>query len=104
MTALGVVLGGAIGAIIRWSLGGLNRAGLPVGTLVANLAATAALAWSRSAGHGAWLTIGLLGAASTWSTFAVETADFIDGGERLRAITYVVVTVVGGVLVAMAVG
>lgn len=104
MTALGVVLGGAVGAVVRWLLGRLNRAGLPLGTLTANVAATAVLAWARDTDHGAWLTVGLLGAASTWSTFAVEVADFIDRRDLPRAIAYVVVTIVGGVLAAMAAG
>ncbi len=104
MTALGIIAGGAFGAVARWILGRFNRLDLPIGTLVANVAATGLLAWARNADHGPWLTVGLLGAASTWSTFAVETAAFIDGGAHRRAAIYVGATVGGGVLAAVIAG
>lgn len=95
-----IAVGGALGALLRWGAGALNRPSWPIGTLLANLLATAFLAIATDRVTDAWLTVGVLGAASTWSSFVLETVEMIDHDEGGHAIGYVVVTIVGGVAVA----
>jgi len=45
---------------------------------------------------------GILGAFTTFSTFTVESAELLRQSKPLTALAYVIVSVVGGVLVAMA--
>jgi CrcB protein len=49
-----------------------------------------------------FLGTGILGAFTTFSTFTVESAELLRQSEPLTAFAYVVASVVGGVLVAMA--
>ena len=64
-----VAVGGACGAVLRWSVLSREQA-LALGT-------------------------GLLGAFTTMSTFAVEVLRLVDGGERYLAVGYVLTTLVG---------
>ncbi len=90
-TRLAVVAGGAVGTLVRLffaeipsaHVGSLGPA-LPVGTLAANLFGAAVLGWvagrlGERRGDPRWapLTGGLLGATTTFSTFAVEVADLL---------------------------
>lgn len=112
--ALGLVaLGGAIGALSRY---GLSRA-FPVGagtfpttTFVMNVSGafvlTVLLEWLVRRGtpeH--WLRIfigvGVLGAFTTFSTFATELAVLWRDHERATAALYAVVSVVAGVLAVL---
>jgi CrcB protein len=43
------------------------------------------------------LGVGLLGGWTTYSTFAVEVVGLVDDGSAALALTYVVVSLVGGV-------
>ncbi len=96
MEALAVALGGALGSLGRWGIGGALRAvlpGLPAGTFVANVlagliigAATGfAGASPIDANVKAFLTVGLCGGLSTFSTFSNETFSLIESGDLLAA-------------------
>lgn len=107
---------GALGTLARYSLQGViqHRAGsaFPAGTLGVNLLGCFLLgAVGQYALHRLWispewrmaLTIGLMGAFTTFSTFGWETVKMLEDGEWVRASVYVGTSVVGGLL-AMAAG
>lgn len=108
---LAVAAGGAVGAVARYLLvsrvghwigpGGI--AGVPVGILLANiigsvamgmLAETLALTWSPPAAVRGFLSVGLLGAFTTFSTFSLEAAVLFERGAVPHAVGYVLASVV----------
>lgn len=94
MTALGMVLAGAVGAWARYELAGWiqARAGtaLPLGTAIVNLTGTAMFAALVAAQHAdvltsGWMTVlgtGFAGAFTTFSTWMVESAHLAGEGGR----------------------
>jgi CrcB protein len=108
-----VAVGGAAGAVARWSLERLWPAGdgIPWGTLVINLSGALllgvlmAVVVERRRGP-VWLRplvgVGLLGGYTTFSTLALELRDLLASGQGGSAAAYVVVTVVGGLAAALA--
>ena len=90
-----VGVGGAIGAILRYILGGVIQsrfAGFPFGTLLINFTGSFALGTimyltEYSAGFSPdtrlFLTIGVLGAYTTMSTFGYESFRLLENGENL---------------------
>jgi CrcB protein len=105
-----VVLGAAVGAVLRYLLDvWANPAGgraLPLGTLLANgtgtllagVVAGAALPGAAAAAVG----IGVAGSLTTYSTFGYEAFRRDADGVRPLAVGYVVVTLAVGVLAVMA--
>ena len=106
MTWLLVVLGGMIGAPVRYLLDVRVTArlgsGFPLGTLTANAMACVLLGLVAGLGLGAespeyvLLGSGLAGAMSTYSTFAFETVRLAEEGRSGRATAYSVLSVVVG--------
>lgn len=118
-TALAIMVAGAFGALARYALQALidpRSSGLPWGTFIVNVSGSFLLGlvftitterlsvepWLRTA-----LTVGFLGAYTTFSTLAFETVRLIDGGEWLAAFgnmagtaVFGVVAVVAGIMVA----
>jgi len=87
--ALLVGLGGALGAVLRWSVGESVRVeGYPASTLVVNVLGTFALAALTFAGAGedAMLLFGTgaCGAFTTFSSFSVDVVGLVDN-ERFGA-------------------
>jgi CrcB protein len=115
MTLAWVALGGALGALARYGLSGLvyDRLGesFPWGTLVVNVAGCLLLGvtvrWLQVSAPPPplrpFLTIGLLGAFTTFSTFGYETIALVQDGQWGRAGLYVGGSVFVG-LVAVVVG
>lgn len=105
-------MGGMIGSLLRYfvslSTNHFNN-GFPAGTLLANLAGSFFLGWFTSrviarnklnpllAGA---IGTGLTGSFTTFSTFSVETLILIESGKMGLAIFYVLISAIGGFLLA----
>ena len=110
-TVMAIAFGGAFGAVARhfielWS-GMVLGDGFPWGTLMVNvvgcfamgvLVELMALAWLPSVEMRAFLTVGILGALTTFSTFSLDIAVLHDRGETLLAASYVLVSVVASIV------
>ena len=101
-----IALGSAIGGMLLYLLGGwIQRAaghGFPLGTLVINVSGSLALGLLlRWASHPptlnpdlrAFLTVGLCGGFTTFSTFSAESITLMQDGQWGRAMTYVLLSV-----------
>lgn len=95
----GVLIAGGLGAVLRAALGQRLNRSIPWGTLAANLAAALALGLLADT-TGRWvevISIGLLGALSTWSSLAHEVVQLIEEKEYSVAAGYLGGTVTAGV-------
>lgn len=107
-----IAVGGAAGAVTRYSVAGLvqtllrGRPGeaFPWGTLLINVSGCfligllAPLLLERSVLRPEFRTailVGFLGAYTTWSTFGFETLAFLNAGDHRRAIAYALGTNLG---------
>lgn len=104
MSLLLVALGGAVGALGRYGLSGWvqGRVGLfPWGTLVVNVLGSFLLGFAvryleSTVVPAEWrqaITIGLLGAFTTFSTFSYEAVVLAQAGDWGRAAAYVLASV-----------
>ena len=113
-TAIAIMVAGALGALTRYGLQALiepRSSGLPWGTFVVNITGAFALGlivtltaerlsvepWLRTA-----LTVGFLGAYTTFSTLAFDTLRLIDGGRWVAAFLNMTGSAVLGVLAVLA--
>ena len=104
-----VAIGGAIGAVMRFYVSetvptstfpGATLSVNLVGSLLLGTVAAGALTSALSESQALLLGAGLLGAFTTMSTFSVETITLVEAGEWRAATTYVMVSAVGGPLLA----
>lgn len=114
MTLAYVALGGALGALARYGISGwvYDRMGetFPWGTLVVNvlgcLALGAVVRWLQvsavSPEMRPFLTIGLLGAFTTFSTFSFETVALLQDGQWTKAGVYLGASVLVGLAAVIA--
>lgn len=104
-----LVMFGAAGTLARYAMQGIvqERTGtsFPYGTLVVNLVGCLLLggigeyALTHLTIPPEWrigFTVGFFGAFTTFSTFSWETVWLIQDGEWMRATTYILVSVLGG--------
>lgn len=107
VTALLVATAAGVGSGLRYLAGrALDGGALPWGTLLVNLLGSAALGGlagsSVPPGVATVLGIGFCGGLTTYSAFAVQTAERAVDGRRWRAAAYALVTVAGCLLAATA--
>lgn len=106
MKLLMIALGGAIGAILRYKLSSLNDE-FPYGTLLVNVSGSFFLGFffflflkdgvTVSEEMKSFVTIGLLGALTTFSTFSLELVNFFDQGDFRLLLTYLFLNIFLGV-------
>lgn len=103
--------GGVLGAISRYWLGlgiaGLAAPGFPWGTFIINLSGCFLLGLFLTFSQEKLeidprlrlgLATGFLGAYTTFSTFSVETLAFLNQGYWVQGITYVIASVILGII------
>lgn len=106
-----VAAGGAIGSVTRYLVGlavqGRSGLDFPLGTLLVNLSGCLLLGFVARYSLGtpaigpelrAFITIGLCGGYTTFSTFSYETVTLIEDGDWRRAALYVILSLAGSVL------
>ncbi len=117
-SVLWVAAGGALGSVARYLsmvlIGQTVGAGFPWGTLFVNIAGSAvmgvlaelgALAWQPSPDLRVFLTVGILGGFTTFSTFSLDVALLVERHSWAVAALYVALSVllsVGALFAAMA--
>ncbi len=110
MRFIWVGLGGAIGSLLRYGVAlmfGSTR--FPWATLTVNIVGSFTLGVLLTYALGRWstttttaLAVGLLGGFTTFSTFAWETFTIAQSGELGRSVVYLSVSLIGGLLAALA--
>lgn len=112
---LGVALGGAVGAVLRYWIAGVIQPpwweGFPFGIFIVNVSgglvmgiitALLALKMHVSPEMRAFLTTGVLGGYTTFSTFSLDSAILIERGAYAQAGVYVVASAVLSILAIFA--
>lgn len=112
---LAVAIGGAFGAVARYTLigwvGTLAGHGFPWGTLVVNIVGSflmgvlielGALKLNLSNEMRGFLAVGVLGAFTTFSSFALDFATLWQRGESLPALSYAIGSAVLAILALFA--
>lgn len=105
-----VMLGGALGAGLRYGLGLVLSSRLPWATLSVNLlggflmGVLMAIVMKGSAGESArlFVGVGLLGGFTTFSAFSFDLWQMIERGQGGAAFGYAAVSVIGSVLLLVA--
>lgn len=109
MTTLLVAVGGLLGVLARYGIGRmtLHHESLLWSTVAINIAGSFLLGllvaehwFGRDVREG--LGVGFLGGFTTFSTFSVQAVLEAEAGEVGRAFTYVLASVLGGLLAAAA--
>jgi len=109
---LSIILAGGLGALLRYQIGrfaiNLGWAALPFGTLIANLIGCFFMGylswmlihrWSMSSEMQVVVLTGFLGGFTTFSAFSLETVRMLEQGADIKAIVYVLMSVVLCILV-----
>jgi CrcB protein len=123
MILLWIGLGGAVGSILRYVIGGavqrLSARGFPVGTLFVNVLGCIIIGVllqrfmneEPSGATRAALVVGFCGGFTTFSTFSAETIGLIQGGQLGSAFAYALLSVTlclgatwGGMVITRAIG
>ena len=110
-----IASGGAIGAVLRHFAGMASLrmfgAGFPYGTLGVNILGSFIMgalisyfahSWNPSQELRAFLTVGILGAFTTFSTFSLDAVTLWERGEAFAALAYVLASVILSILALFA--
>lgn len=116
MHPLLVMVGGALGALLRYQLGRFALRmwgpGWPWGTFIANVSGGLVMGlfagWLAARAQGGeqlrlFVAVGILGGYTTFSSFSLETVLMIERGEIGAAVAYVLLSV-GASIGALAIG
>lgn len=106
-----VMLGGAVGALLRYGISrlmaGITLLSMPLGTLLVNIAGCFLLGWltgiaqvhsNASRPLMLMLTVGLCGAFTTFSTFSAENIKLLENGQLLSTLLYTAASIFLGFL------
>ncbi|MFC3884300.1 fluoride efflux transporter CrcB [Bacillus songklensis] len=103
-TILAVAFGGAIGAVLRYVIGeylkGYKIKQLTIGTFIINLIGSFFLGWLMglqmpvNAWYTFFLTTGICGAFTTFSTFVIESISYMKKRAMMTAVIYVIITMI----------
>lgn len=106
-----VMLGGAVGALLRYGISrlmaGITFLSMPLGTLLVNIAGCFLLGWltgiaqvhsNASRPLMLMLTVGLCGAFTTFSTFSAENIKLLENGQFLSTLLYTAASIFLGFL------
>jgi CrcB protein len=112
-TIIAVASGGAIGATLRLLINGLTNKyfvhALPLGTLAVNLIGSLLIGMlfayfhlntSLSPQLKTFLVTGILGALTTYSTFAIESFFLLESGQYIHAFANMALNLFGTILLA----
>ena len=94
-----VALGGAAGSVARYALAAFadGRLGVPWGTWVVNVLGCLVIGLVAGSDR-PWvkplIMVGVLGGFTTFSSFSLQTVTLLQNGEPLKAIAYVLASVV----------
>lgn len=111
MTWVTVALGGALGALTRYALGlAVGPRSFPWTTLAINVSGAFTLAFliagpladRRTSPVALGVTVGFLGAYTTFSTFGLETVELVRDDRAAAAFAYVAASLVVGLLATAA--
>lgn len=99
-----IVLGGFLGAVIRYFLSKKYNNKLPFGTFLINMVGSFILGYlfylSDSTNLYAFIGIGFCGALTTFSTFKLETFQLVINKQSLTSILYTFISYIVGILAA----
>lgn len=107
-----IFLGGGFGSILRFAISKLfmaDKSSFPWSTLIANFIGCfiigIILGWfinnnKQYSDLYVFLSIGFCGGLTTFSTFSVEGLTFLKNGELLMFVTYILISILGGLLLA----
>ncbi|MGJ8582466.1 MAG: fluoride efflux transporter CrcB [Marinosulfonomonas sp.] len=98
LTLVHVALGGAVGAMLRYSIS--SQVAFPFGTLIVNIVGSfvmgLALVLMVEKGLDRWVPlvmVGLLGGFTTFSSFSLDTLRLFESGRAVAALGYVAASV-----------
>jgi CrcB protein len=110
-----VAIGGALGSVLRYGVGGAiqrwNSSDWPVGTLAVNILGSFVIGWlaQQILARGVMtpqarllVMVGILGGFTTFSTFSLETLRLLQQGGWIPAVANIVFSVAGGLVAAWA--
>ena len=107
-----IFLGGGFGSILRFAISKLfmaDKSSFPWSTLIANFIGCfiigIILGWfinnnKQYSDLYVFLSIGFCGGLTTFSTFSVEGLTFLKNGELFMFVTYILISILGGLLLA----
>lgn len=114
MNVIAIAAGGAIGALLRHGVNMLAVGWVfPWGTLFVNVSGSLvmgllvgafALFWDAPQALRAFLTVGLLGAFTTFSTFSMDSVLMLQKGQIVEAVSYILASVllsIGGMALGL---